>query len=240
MKTAFLWKGNTLDRMFSGMGDIVTNYMIQYAWKIAGTNAFLSKVIAGIGMARKSTYISHVGWYNSFMKRMSIDSAGSPIPWYSYPSLHFLEQRVRNTMRVFEFGCGNSSIWWANRVDQIVSCEHDKEWFDRINDSLPGNAICYYKDESGYADFISGFENEFDIIIIDGIDRVSCALQCLKALNEDGVIIWDNSDRDEYQEGYEYLARNGFKRLDFKGLGPIVMIPTMTSIYYRSANCLGL
>jgi hypothetical protein len=78
------------------------------------------------------------------------------------------------------------------------------------------------------------------VIVIDGINRVECERHCVEALQEDGVIVWDNSDRKEYKTGYEYLIEQGFKRLDFEGLGPIVMIPTSTAVFYRPDNCLGL
>ncbi|HAY39752.1 MAG TPA: FkbM family methyltransferase, partial [Desulfobacteraceae bacterium] len=81
------------------------------------------------------------------------------------------------------------------------------------------------------------YKDIFNIIVIDGRDRVNCAKNSLKALKGDGVIIWDNSEREYYQEGYSYLIQNGFRRLDFEGLGPIGIREWCTSIFYRDNNC---
>ncbi len=54
------------------------------------------------------------------------------------------------------------------------------------------------------------------------------------------MVIWDNSDRSDYEEGYEFLLGQGFRRLDFYGLGPINVMASCTSVFYREQNCLGL
>lgn len=63
-------------------------------------------------------------------------------------------------------------------------------------------------------------------------------MNSIKTLKDDGVIIWDNSDRVNYQEGYDFLLANGFKRLDFWGIGPVNSYSWCTSIFYRKENCL--
>jgi precorrin-6B methylase 2 len=214
--------------------------MIELAWKLAGLHPFLAKVVAGAGLMRQSTYLSKMGWYRSFQTRVPVDGSGQPVPWYSYPAIRFLEERIRPYWRVFEYGCGNSTLWWSARVKHVTSCEHHAGWHARVEKNLPDNAVCHLEVEEGYAEWISGFSCEFHVIVIDGINRVECARHCVEALQEDGVIVWDNSDRKEYKTGYEYLIEQGFKRLDFEGLGPIVMIPTSTAVFYRPDNCLGL
>jgi hypothetical protein len=84
------------------------------------------------------------------------------------------------------------------------------------------------------------YRNEFDIVVIDGRDRVSCARNSLGALKPDGVIVWDNADREEYRPGYQFLESNGFRRLDFAGLGPLNAYQSTTAVFYRDSNCLGI
>ena len=79
-----------------------------------------------------------------------------------------------------------------------------------------------------------------DVIVIDGRDRVNCAKACVAGLTDGGVIIWDNSDRPRYEEGYAFLKAQGFKRLDFAGPGPVNFTPWMTSVFYRANNRLGI
>jgi hypothetical protein len=37
---------------------------------------------------------------------------------------------------VFEYGSGNSTLWWVRRV---VACEHDAGWARRLSPDLPAN-----------------------------------------------------------------------------------------------------
>ncbi len=193
---------------------------------------------------RTSGYLKDTGWFKSFKLGMPVDNFRNPIPWYTYPAISFIEKRVHNQMVVFEYGCGNSTLWWASRVKKVVSCEHDRDWYEKMKRKVPSNVELHHVDlgsENGhYAQKVNAYRNEFDVIVIDGLDRVNCARNCLPALKEYGVIIWDNSDRAEYEEGYRYLSDNGYKRLDFNGIGPIVTILTSTSVFYRGNNCLGI
>ena len=91
-----------------------------------------------------------------------------------------------------------------------------------------------------YSQEILKFNKEFDVVVIDGRERVQCAKNCIQALKDDGVIIWDNSDRTEYQEGYDFFDAIGFKKIDFNGLGPIGNKEWRTTIYYRSNNCFNI
>jgi hypothetical protein len=81
---------------------------------------------------------------------------------------------------------------------------------------------------------------QFHVIVIDGRDRVNCARNCLGALRDDGVIVWDDSQRRRYRPGHRYLGRRDFRRVEFVGLGPMDPHVRETSIFYRDGNCLGL
>lgn len=191
----------------------------------------------------RSSYLKEVGWYNSFNKHMPVDKNGDALPWYTYAAIDFLGDRINGGMAVFEYGSGNSTIWWATRVSRVVSCEHDEQWFAKVKLKLPDNVTYRHINlapQGDYSDAILQHDKEFDVIVIDGRDRVSCAKNSLCALNDGGVIIWDNSDRDEYQAGYEFLSDNGFKRLNFSGFGPINTYGWCTSVFYRPQNCLGI
>lgn len=185
-------------------------------------------------------YLSAAGWFLSIDKGMPVDNQGNPLPWYTYPFIRFLEPRARATMKVFEYGSGNSTLWWSARAANVVACEHDESWFEDMSKRLPPNVdYRFSKLEYGgeYCRAVAGFVSEFDCIVIDGRDRVNCAKNALGALKEDGVIIWDNSDRERYREGYDFLIENGFRRIDFWGLGPINAYEWCTSVFYRKENC---
>ena len=183
------------------------------------------------------------GWFRSFREGRSVDQTGAPIPWFSYPAIEFLCRRVRPEMRVFEYGCGASTSWWAGKVASVVACEHDEAWYRQVAARVPRQAELHYVPlvyGGEYCQMIQKYHEEFDVVVIDGRDRVNCAQNSIGALNTGGVIIWDNSDRREYEPGLTFLRAKGFKQLEFIGLGPIVAIQSETSILYRAENCFGI
>lgn len=113
-----------------------------------------------------------------------------------------------------------------------------------LSPSLPANADLRFEpaNSATYAHSATDRHRRFDVVVIDGIDRNACAFACLPALKDDGVVIWDNSDWSTlWAEGMDHLATNGFRRIDFRGLGPVNWRPWTTSIFYRPGqNCLDL
>jgi precorrin-6B methylase 2 len=191
----------------------------------------------------RSGYLKSTAWWESQVAMRPIDVQGNPIPWITYPSIRFLEPRLRSDMAVFEFGSGSSTLWWAKRVRRVVACEHDREWFDRVRSQVQSNNVELIhadRKDDAYSRQVLNYERQFDIVVIDGRDRVKCASNSLQALKPDGVIVWDNSDRGHYQPGFELLAQHGFRRVDFTGLTPLVVFECSTAIFYRDRNCLGL
>lgn len=213
-------------------------------FQILKAGKYTSKIAACISIARESnSYMNFVGWFQSFCRAMPIDRNGAAIPWYTYSAIDFLEGRINDKMSVYEYGSGNSTVWWANRVQNISSCEHDQQWFSKMKLVIPENVHYIHVDllsGNDYEEAILKEDCKFDVVVIDGRKRVRCAMNCIKSLKDDGVIIWDNSDRKDYEEGYQFLAGIGWRRLDFSGLGPINTYGWCTSVFYRTSNCLGI
>ena len=183
------------------------------------------------------------GWFNSFNTKQAIDKDKKPIPWCSYPFIKFIEPRLKKDFSVFEFGSGNSTLWYAERVGKILSVENDKGWFDLVSKKVPENAKIIFQmlEYNGeYCKKALAANNKFDVIIIDGRDRVNCIKHSIGALKEQGVLIFDNSNLPQYSDGISYLISNGFRKLDFIGLSPVTPHNNCTSIFYRPNNCLGI
>ena len=185
-------------------------------------------------------YLKISGWTNSIQSGMPLNASGDPIPWYTYPSIEFIKQRLTKQMNVFEYGSCNSSIWLSKKVKSLVSLEHDKDWYIKIKPSLDKLENTSYLhrelEEGAYEGEILNYKNDFDIIVIDGRNRNKCIKNAMEALKNDGIVIWDNSDRSEYEEGFNFLLDRKFKRIDFWGLGPINTYQWCTSIFYRVDN----
>jgi hypothetical protein len=183
------------------------------------------------------------GWFVSYYTKESINRERERIPWCTYSFIKFIEPRLKKEFDVFEFGCGNSTYWYAKKVNSIRSVEHNKMWMDKIFSLLPANATIVNQSltvDGDYAKEVLRDNRNYHIIIIDGEDRNNCLKHSISKLKKDGVIIFDNSDRMEYEQSFELLSITGFRRIDFVGIGPIVSIKSCTSIFYRENNCLGI
>jgi hypothetical protein len=148
-------------------------------------------------------------------------------------------------MEIFEFGAGNSTLWWAERTASVDSVESDQKWVWQLSHRVPANVDLRFAPlsvDGSYARSAVERGRRFDIVVIDGFDRNSCARRSLPALKEDGVFIWDNSDwRHVYGSGLSYLEAQGFKEIGFSGLGPLNGYGWTTSVLYRPGrNCLDI
>jgi hypothetical protein len=192
---------------------------------------------------RTAGYLREVGWFESFRQGRSVDREGGPLPWITYGAMHFLARRVRREQAVFEYGSGASTLWWAGRVRRLVTCEHDPAWADALAARLPGNVELVRRPlEAGgaYARAVAAYPCAFDIVVVDGRDRVRCAQAAPEGLASGGVIVWDDTERDQYRPGIEWLEARGFRRIEFVGLAPGKNLRSETSIFYREGNCLGI
>ena len=183
------------------------------------------------------------GWFKSFQQKEAIDNDGNPIAWCTYPFLHFIYPRLQNHFNVFEYGCGNSTIWYAKKVNTIKSVEHDKNWLNKIQSKMPKNSTVIYKElvyGGDYSKEVSNGNQKYHIVIVDGRDRNNCLLNAIHQLTDDGIVVFDNSYLFQYQESITKVLQKGFRKIDFYGMVPIASHTSCTSIIYRDNNCLGI
>ncbi len=112
-----------------------------------------------------------------------------------------MEEFLTKDMRVLEFGAGQSTIWMAQRVAEVVTVEEDPDWARRILDRGQTNVVLHYPSCP------EKFDHLFDFVLVDGgSDRVDNFLTGLTYLSiPDGVIMLDNSERDEYAECWNWV-----------------------------------
>jgi hypothetical protein len=188
-------------------------------------------------------YLVDKGWFSSFSKKQAIDAQGNALPWLTYPFIYFIAPRLSPEILVFEYGAGNSTLWFMKKVKHVRSVEHDKTWFSHIQSNIVGNCKVTFQEDSidgSYAREVLQDKVKYDLILVDANDRFHCALYATEALSSSGVIVLDNAERIEYKPIYEMLSSKGFKYIDFEGLSPGVQSTNVTTIFYRNDNCLGI
>jgi hypothetical protein len=54
------------------------------------------------------------------------------MPWIALSAVTFLERTINKDMLVYEYGSGGSTLFFASRVKEIVSIEHDQAWHSEV------------------------------------------------------------------------------------------------------------
>jgi hypothetical protein len=191
-------------------------------------------------LPRETNFLLTSGWIQSISQGKPSNANNEPVPWLTYPAIDFLDSIIDSDWSVFEWGSGNSTLWWSKRVRQVQTIESDLNWFQEVQTRLPDNAqISHYKSEEEYSKSIHKFDdNCFDVIVIDGDFRNKCAQECINKLKKDGIIVFDNTDGMEFNEGVLFLQSNEFYRIDFWGMIPSYLYKNCTSIFSKNLNVL--
>ena len=58
------------------------------------------------------------------------------VPWMNFNAISFLNKFLTKDMTVFEWGSGSSTLFLSHRVHKVISIEHNKEWYSKVNDML--------------------------------------------------------------------------------------------------------
>ncbi len=191
----------------------------------------------------KRSYLYLTGWMQSLQEAKPIDKNGIPIPWMNFPVIKLLKKRLKDDFILFEFGSGYSTYFYANKVRSVTSVEYDEKWFKLVKANMPANVELIFKEKDingHYCRVVGSMGKQFDVVVVDGWDRVNCVKQAIPALSSRGVILLDDSLRNRYQEGIEFAQEKGFRRLDLEGLKPPDNGIYSTAILYRDGNCLGI
>jgi len=181
------------------------------------------------------------GWLRTFESAQPMNRNGDPIPWFTYPAVDFLLRADLSGLRVFEYGSGASTLFFARKVGEILSVDHDDMWSRRVAKRIspPHQVICRPRGDL-YTREIEK-HGKFDIVVIDGVDRAQCALVALKCLTPEGVMIWDDAARADFRESLPQLLATGYQPLFFVGMAPISFLACETAVLYkRGHNCLGI
>lgn len=54
-------------------------------------------------------------------------------PWITFAAIRFLERILTREMRVYEYGSGGSTLFFAKRAGTVISVDHDPIWRERVH-----------------------------------------------------------------------------------------------------------
>jgi len=162
-----------------------------------------------INLALHPRYASRYVSNNLLHSRSPLDLE---LPWFSYAAIDFLEDHLDPTMKVFEYGSGGSTLFFARRVASVVSVEDNPEWYNRVKERLAAEKISNaelrlfpfdFKEPAGFdsSDYLRSLAGERpQVIVVDGSEewtqvRPICFQLAENVIRAGGIIVVDDSWR---------------------------------------------
>ena len=224
---------------------------------VSGVRAFRRglAVVGVLGLLDRWAARSRTGlWLRSLLSIYDLeDLLRHDVPWWTFEASDRVAGFLagRPGARVFEWGSGASTVWLSRRAGSVTSIEHDAEWAGIVEPVLPGNAVVQVvapvpalggPDEElsakagfeglDFADYVAAVDDdevEGAVGVVDGRARNACFHRALARLAPDGVLVFDNVDRQRYRDAIA-TAPVGVDVEWTRGLTPALPYPTRTAL----------
>jgi len=128
------------------------------------------------------------------------------------PSLTILARgalrEISQGKRVFEFGAGASTLWFAGFVEVIHSVEHDEGWFREIRSHLdPSMPVHLWKVEPERLPCAMDLMGMVDVVFVDCYDqhRVAAVHEARDHVLPGGWLVLDDSDKPMYDQAFRAM-----------------------------------
>lgn len=171
------------------------------------------------------------------------------LPWISYPAIDYLKNYIKEDFIIFEWGSGGSTLFFADRGCRVTSIESNVEWLNKVQSKLKRQRLKYSPEillipaETKQSKFIKDYieavkaNSAWDVVLVDGLEedyisRLDCVKIAKSLVKKGGIIILDDSWRENYVEIPQILKN--YKRLEFWGLGVARLGVTKTDIYINA------
>lgn len=84
-----------------------------------------------------------VRFFPDWLRNLSAktNSLAGEQPWISFAATRFLEKILTKDTRVFEYGAGGSTLFFARRVGQVFSIEHDRTWGRKVVEAIESRGL---------------------------------------------------------------------------------------------------
>ena len=206
----------------------------QRAWRLCKALVQRPRFIPG--------YLAHLPLW----KRAPLDVG---LPLFSYGAIDYIARLMRPGQKVFEYGSGGSTVFFARRAQRVVSVENEAEWQRMVSARLAQlgltNVDCqlhaFGDAEAGNYGSLPYFNvltpNTYDIIIVDGFCgygtggkggqlRPYALAQARAAVKRPGLVVLDDAWMFPEAE-----AVAGVKPHLFQGIGPCRYGVTSTAVF---------
>ena len=118
-----------------------------------------------------------------------------------------------NVTTVLEYGGGGSTLWFLDHGCQVTTVEHNAQWARRIGRAakgVPGSLLLLHHPRPYHRATFPLPANAWDIVIVDGRDRVKCTAEAIRVCKPGGLVVLDDSSRNKYAKAHARFQLAGF------------------------------
>ena len=130
-------------------------------------------------------------------------------PFHTFPHKaveHWRELLHEDSVcNVLEFGGGGSTAWMDDEGAYVVCVEHSRKWAAEIKAATSERVLVMHRPRPYYNACLALPGRSFDLVIIDGRDRVLCVPEALRLVRTGGTIMFDDASRNRYAPAHEML-----------------------------------
>ena len=140
--------------------------------------------------------------------------------------LQLLDANVTDRDVVWEWGCGASTLFLAERCKFVYAVEHQRVWFAKLLPKIPSNVALLYVpqehsipegfdgDYSSHRRYVEAYNGKgIDVVVIDGRARVACLEQVAQRADygppDDMRVFLHDFGREEYNAGTNHWRVTG-------------------------------
>lgn len=158
-------------------------------------------------------------------------------PWWNCRAVRYMAERLPDDGRVFEWGSGASTVWFAGRGLDVTAVESEAAWAEQVSKRcagatvrlIPGTHEGILRSERElrdrgrhfFDDYVAAIDDypdgTFDVVIVDGICRAACAERAAAKVKPGGLVIVDDTNWDFLEpcfkpfDGWATARIRGFK-----------------------------
>jgi hypothetical protein len=179
-----------------------------------------------------------IAWIRSMLSRRRPLSYAQP--WLTFDAMRAIRDRLPLAARVYEFGAGNSTIYWARHATTVASVESDARWLQLLAIKLAACGLRNVKmvaatDKRNYVDSIHEWPDDyFDLVVVDGDFRPDCVIASIRHLKHGGILVVDNTDWHWFRSKPLAGIPETWKKLVYPGYAPMIGHKSETTLFVRN------
>jgi predicted O-methyltransferase YrrM len=151
---------------------------------------------------KKGVFMRNIGHLNANyvlnrLAEIAYQGLHPELPWLNRNGIEVLGTVLKGDDVGLELGSGRSTTWLAKRVRRLVSVEHNRDWFERVNENIKKSGLMNIeyelRDEEEYVYVFDRLDEcSLDFVFVDGIKRAECANYAIQKIKPGGILIIDN------------------------------------------------